>query len=215
MAQSLRYKDLRKELSLLRKHLLPRKFSRTGSYTQGVYTKTLAYRVLAHAEIEAYLEDRVTELYRTAISAFQTNGTVSKVLASMLAFSGLTFEAPPDTISASQPTQAAKWDEKIKLSKKLSKAGNAFSYAISSNNGIKEKNILSLLLPVGVESDEIDSLWLSTINSFGTERGLVAHSSQASYRTIQLPDPASELSRVNDLLRGLKDIDVILNRLMP
>lgn len=131
----------------------------------------------------------------------------------MIAFSGLLMEAPPETMVASQPTQRAKWDDKIKLVNKAVLAGNSFHNIIEQNHGIKEKNILSLLLPIGIDPDEIDAAWLSGMDSFGAERGLVAHGSQSVYRTQQLPDPESEYNKVILLLSGIRLIDEALNRL--
>ncbi|MEZ4870096.1 MAG: hypothetical protein R3C14_52695 [Caldilineaceae bacterium] len=85
---------------------------------------------------------------------------------------------------------------------------------MENNHGIKEANILQLLLPVGVEADEIDDVWLAAINSFGEERGRAAHTSGSSHRTVVLPDPKDELQKVKLLLDGLKEIDIILNSLL-
>ncbi len=213
MARSLRYIALERELHQLRQHLLPRRFSSTGVYRTPVHTRTLAYRVLAHAELESYLEDRVKAIYRKAITSYRNNGTVTRVLASMLAFSGVLLETPPESIVPPQPNQAPKWDDKIKLANKITLVGNAFNSTIEKNHGIKEKNLLSLLLTIGVDPDEIDGAWLSNMDSFGKERGVVAHSSQSVHRTQQPPDPESEHRKVLLLLNGTRVIDEVLNRL--
>ena len=213
--RSLRYRALEQELRLLRRHLLPGRFDPTGSYQDRVYTRTIAYRVLAHAEFESYLEDRVQDLCLAAVSAWGQKGKTSKVIACMLAFSGQNMEEPPTTRVPQQPSQQAQWDDKIKVSAKISRSVNALHYAIENNHGIKEENLLRLLLPVGIEADEIDVAWLATLNSFGEERGSVAHLSATNYRTQQLPDPKSEFDRVQYLLQGFKKLDEALNELVP
>jgi len=86
--------------------------------------------------------------------------------------------------------------------------------ALNENHGIREKNLLGMLLPIGIESDDIDATWLATIDGFGQDRGSAAHKSSAVSRTQQPPDPKNEFDRVTYLLQGLKDIDEMLNYLM-
>jgi hypothetical protein len=46
---------------------------------------------------------------------------------------------------------------------------------ISSNNGIKEKDILKIILPLSFPVSLLDQTWLNTINSFGSLRGELIH----------------------------------------
>lgn len=206
---------LEQELERLRQHLLPsqQEFDPTGSYDDVVYTKTLAYRVLAHAEFEAYFEDRVKDLYLAAINAWDRNSIMTKVVACMLAFSTTEIDDIPPTKAPTQLSQRQKWDKKIKLTGRISKCANSYRHIIDTNHGIKEENLLKLLLPIGIEADEIDDIWLAAMNSFGEERGSVAHSSGSNYRTTTLPDPKIELDKVNNVLEGLKAVDILLDQL--
>src|SRR4051794_17081320 len=95
--RSARYRALEAELRVLRAHLLPNPFSPTGLYPDPVYTRTIAYRVLAHAEFESYLEDRVQDLFLTAVASWQNYNKVSKVITCMLAFSGMQMDGPPNS----------------------------------------------------------------------------------------------------------------------
>ncbi len=52
------------------------------------------------------------------------------------------------------------------------------------------------------------------MNTFGKERGVVAHSSATSYMTIQPPDPATELNTVQQITQELLKIDELINNLM-
>jgi len=214
MAQSQRFKILVRELKKLRNHLLPRKFESTEvDYSNRKIIQFIAYRVLAHAEIEAYLEDRSLEAARYAVKAWKDRGEVHKILLSLLAFSGCTMERPPTTLS---PKKASKTvpEERLKLEKKLELASNAFSTCIKENHGLKETNLLALLLPIGIDSDDLDPAWLSTMNTFGERRGVAAHTSASSYAVTQTPNPKTEFDTVNEILEGLKDIDHLINQLM-
>ena len=69
---------------------------------------------------------------------------------------------------------------------------------------------MQILLPMGVESSKIDPGWLSTLDTFGINRGEVAHKSIKAYQQI---NPQDELNATQILLRGLKDLDDELGKL--
>ena len=91
------------------------------------------------------------------------------------------------------------------LSIRVKASRDAFNtYTKDRNQGIRERDILKLLLPVGIAAREIDSTWLATTNSFGSARGGTAHRSN---QVDHPPDPMNELSIVTQILNGLSDID--------
>lgn len=67
MTKSQRFDVLEKELDRLEEQFLP-DISPIGEYSERDLASTLAYRMFAHAEIEAYLEDRAWDV---AINAVQ------------------------------------------------------------------------------------------------------------------------------------------------
>ncbi len=212
MPKSVRFRILTKELSRLKKQFIP-KINPAGLYSDRQLALTLAYRVLAHAEIEGYLEDRVWEVALNAKKNWDTKGKTCRSLICLLAFSGQMMESPPDTLSPKKITKQVP-DEKIKISKKIDLAINSFQRVIDQNHGIKEANLLALLLPIGIDTDYLDPAWLATMNTFGEERGIVAHTSATS-TTIQAPDPATELGRVEQIIsQELREVDELINNLM-
>ena len=146
----------------------------------------------------------------------------------LFAFSGLTLDKPPDSLTPKTPNKTSQTpktpktpnetsqtlEEKLKFDKKLGKAFNSFKTSVENNHGIREKNLLSLLLPIGINSDDIDKVWLQEMDDFGKKRGEFAHQSASNYKTRQPPDPKNELEMVNRLLQGLTDIDRLLNGLL-
>jgi len=72
---------------------------------------------------------------------------------------------------------------------------------ISSNNGIKESNTISLLRPIGFE---MDTTLQSTLNGFGKTRGQIAHT---SFQTQQPLDPATEKANILQILTALQAFD--------
>lgn len=206
------FRILEQELKKLRKHFLPRQFDPQGNYSERQIALATAYRILAHAEFESYLEDRVLEIATNALTIWNNKKQTTITLVCLFAFSGLTLEKPPDSLTTSQ--QAKILEEKLKLDRKLSKVFGSFKNSVKNNHGIREKNILLLLLPIGVNSDDLDKVWLQEMNDFGAKRGEFAHQSASNYKTRQPPDPRNELEMVNRLLQGLIDIDRLLNNLL-
>jgi RiboL-PSP-HEPN len=206
MPKSARFRVLTKELNRLRKLFLPRIFSKTGPYSTRQIELTYAYRVFAHAEIEAYFEDRVWETAIIAKQNWDDTGKASRVLICLLAFSDQKMDAPPDTLSPRQGNRTVP-PEKINVNEKIKIAINGFRKIIDGNHGIKEANLLKLLLPIGIDADNLDRVWLVTMNTFGEERGLIAHSSATNPRMQTSPDPQSELNRVQEILMELEKID--------
>ncbi|MBD2690545.1 HEPN domain-containing protein [Anabaena catenula] len=212
MPKSTRFRILTSELNRLKKQLIP-KPNPTGLYSDTQLTRILAYRVLAHAEIESYLEDRAWEVVQNAKNVWDKTGKTSRTLICLLGFSGLTMDTPPETLS---PKKAIKTvpDEKIKIKTKINSAFASFKRVINQNHGVKEANILALLLPIGIDSNDLDITWLANMNTFGENRGEVAHKSASSYRTIQLVDPVGEVNMVKQITQELLKIDELMNKLM-
>jgi hypothetical protein len=68
---SVRYTTLAKQVQELRKHLLPRTFSATGTYTDAARLKAASFRIHCHAEIEYYLEELLRDLITAAKAHYQ------------------------------------------------------------------------------------------------------------------------------------------------
>ncbi|MTJ08822.1 HEPN domain-containing protein [Anabaena sp. UHCC 0204] len=212
MPKSNRFRILNQELSRLKKQLIP-KPSFTGLYSDRQLTRTVAYRVLAHAEIESYLEDRAWEVVQNAKNIWDNTGKINLTLICLLGFSGLTMDAPPETLSPKKGNKTVK-DEQIKIQKKIDLALANFKRIINENHGLKEKNLLALLLPIGLDIKDLDTSWLVTMNTFGENRGEVAHKSASFYSIIQPINPVDEVNMVKQIIQDLLKIDELMNLLM-
>ncbi|MFI7098438.1 HEPN domain-containing protein [Streptomyces sp. NPDC050161] len=199
---SLRFQELETRITDLEKHLLPSPFDPTGSYDDVVYEHTRAFRVLVHAEFEAFIEDRVIEVVNTAFSRWEYSGVISTSLLSVVAHKESQHAIPE---SLSDASQKKKYPD---LKARIEAAKNEFNrYVRTQNHGIKEKNILRLLMPIGVTEKEMDPVWLSVTETWATARGEVAHNSAK----IQVrPDPQKEVKTVKQILSGFRNIDILV-----
>ncbi|WP_380171106.1 hypothetical protein ACFEMC_19220 [Kineococcus sp. DHX-1] len=50
-----------------------------------------------------------------------------------------------------------------------------YTKRVDENQGIKQNNLFSLLLPLGFNENDFDTVWLGSMNSFGSGRGDTAH----------------------------------------
>ena len=73
-------------------------------------------------------------------------------------------------------------------------------------------NLLKLLLPIGIDSDDLDQVWLANMNNFGEERSQIAHSS--AIKTKKTPNPADELERVKQIIQELEKVDQLITKLL-
>ena len=86
-SRSIRYRELVKEIHNIRLYLLPESFDPLGNYTQEELVKTLAFRVLAHAGFESYLEERAFELAKAATNAWKKERKAESLLRGVAEYS--------------------------------------------------------------------------------------------------------------------------------
>jgi len=205
MAPSKRFIELKGRLVELRQNLLPVKFSATGDYTDIQMDHARGYRLLAHAEIESYLEDVSRETVTNAIREWKKSGISSKPLIAFLAAYHSSWSTS-DQISNEQIIQIAKSRVNIKESVNMviDLAQNQFLQRIKDNHGIKENNFYVLVLPTGIDPSELDATWIANLNNFGSLRGEVAHQSKKATSAI---NPKDEFELVEKILAGIEELD--------
>ncbi len=205
MAQSDRYRELQRRLGELREHLLPRQFSPTGEYSDRVYDRTRAFRLMVHAELEACIEDLALHTVDAVCNLWAIDRKPRTTLVALLAHDSEGFGGPPVELPTSSPAEPRSLRGRVDLARRR------FSYYVrTQNHGIRESNVLALLLPAGVRESEIEPLWLADIDSFGLRRGETAHQAR---RTQQPLDPRDEQEQAKALVRRLGPIDSLLQSL--
>ena len=193
---SQQFRSLQTRIRRLREHFLPRQFEPTGRYSELQLDRARAYRLLAHAEIESYLEQVVSETANEAYDIWENKGLITDPLIAMVAY----WENAPRTVPTAKPIDGPR-----DLRDRVKQAKDSLTrYANAENHGIRERNILRLLLPIGINEYDIDTTWLSTTDSFGRDRGDSVHRSN---RVTNPPDPKTEHDRVGQILEGLMAID--------
>ncbi|WP_146604496.1 hypothetical protein [Rhodoplanes roseus] len=196
MAYSARYRQLASRIEGLRKLFLPVRFSNTGTYNADQLDKARAFRILTHAELEHYFEERVLEIAALSFNLWKTRLKPCASLACLLA-----------NVSGDRTSLPKKIGTNTTAITIAGKALAQFNHTVINNNGIRIANLLELLLPIGIDESTIDPVWLSVVDGFGAKRGLAAHTAAVTYQI----DPKDELQTVKQIMSGVQDIDLALN----
>jgi len=212
---SAQYANLRRQLAALRLVLLPQKLDvNISQLTPRLSIRALSFRVLSHAEFENYLESRATEISTTIDKAWRTRGFVTYPTLCMLGFSGMEMKLPPESFEAPANKKQTDWSDMVNLDARLKRAITAYHYFVTQqNNGIKEQNLVRMLIPLGFDIDKLDRLFVADLDNFGTLRGSAAHQSSAGHIQSGV-HPRDEHAVVKRLLEGFLSVDTELSRIL-
>lgn len=189
-----RLQRLLTRLDKLEAHLLPRAFSLTGRYAPPQQDYTRAFLLLVHAELESYFEDRARKLVGLAQAQYQRKGVCTPLLSRLLVY----HQATKDELAPVSP-QA------------VDKAINYYLDHLDKNHGIKERNLLTIFLPLGISHADLDAQLITACNQLAQKRGQFAH---ASFKTHQQVDPKSERDNIRkNILPELKNLETQMKKL--
>lgn len=193
------YKKLRERFKQLELAFLPSSFSPTGDYADDrVFEHARAYKVMTHAELEYYFEEIAKSIAKKAIDEWKNNHA-TKALVALVAYYPGTFDPIPDLAKGNNAQKT--------LDMRINDALTSYyRYVQSENHGIKEKNILHLFLPLGIQIDEIPPDLLIFANNYGSKRGEIAHST----RTQNILQPEDAKKDADEILKYVQQFDGLL-----
>lgn len=208
MANSLRFHEMCRRLADLRAHMLPAKFSPTGDYSNRQLDRARGYRLLAHAEIESFIEDITLDAARSTISEWSRSRAVSDTLLCLIAHYHDGYDIDGERL---EPAFSEKSRPKVKeaIKEVVDVAFRQYIQIHEKNHGVREGNLKRLILPIGVRKDELDQTWIVNLEEFGKRRGEMAHKTAKVQQQI---DPKAELDTVKELVLGLKTLDTLVAR---
>jgi len=165
----------------------------TGDYSDADYDCTAAYMLLAHAEVEWYLEQRCRDLIGTVVAEWCLDFVPRATIVALVAFASGNTQVPESVGSA-----------KPEIYNVVNDAKRLYSIRIHNNNGVKQKDVLALLLPLGIRESQFPSGFLNDMDVFGTWRGAQAHMSVGARAPL---DPGDARNLVDRVMKGLQDVD--------
>jgi hypothetical protein len=183
------------EQTFLADQILSERLDPTG-FTPN-HERLAAFRLLAHAEFEEFIESKAREgLARLSALATSTSFRLKDMHQLLAIAHYFHFD-----IGLADPFDQGRY---------IQKSTNLITTAeqkISGNNGIKRRSFLMLCILFGVMPDDVDQTLLATLDSYGTNRGDVAHRSISRVRTIQAPsDEERSANTIVKLLKSFYDV---------
>lgn len=151
-----------------------------------------AFRLLAHAEIEDYLERKATQGLSRIEYDFSGGRKAIRECIDILVVA-LTLI---DTLKQMPRLESPHWESDVARTIKHARD------SVRENNGIKEYSFARLAVFAGKMPDEIDNALVASLTSYGSSRGDVAHQSAARVTTILAP--SAEAKAVDDILKQLE-----------
>jgi hypothetical protein len=208
---SQRYNLLQRQVAKLERALLPpaqqlADLSVDLTKIDGIENRVAAFVVLCHAELESYLEDR-----SRAIAERGQFQWLRKKRHSPCVFSLLAYYADSELPDALPVVGDADYD-RADLTPLLRNAVDRHITRINSNNGIKTKDVLALVLPIGLRVGFIPHAAIAELDAYGAQRGAIAHQHQ-SHRVRASLNARDEKQRADRVLVELAAMDTELSKL--
>ena len=135
-----------------------------GAYNLRELTMARAYGLLVHAEIECYFENIAKEVVLKSYKKWKLEKKSSHVLMSVTAFLN-----PKEQIPENVSNEKINKNEEGLIENRLKDCVSRYIGMIEKNNGIKETNLLKILLPLGIHLNDIDHTFLNSANSYTIE----------------------------------------------
>lgn len=204
MIRSAAQKALRKRQIELRKHFLPKRFSKTGAYSDDQRHLAGAYRIFFYAELENYFE----VIARSVVAHCEAEwkiGKITRAFAAICSRNSKNINMPQDVsqINTNDPLQSF-------LHRRFSEETNAIRKTINSNNGAKSHNILTMFVPLGINEIELDNVLLAECDTLGSGRGFLAHNTAGA--AAYLIDPRTEYDRSKVILGMLDSFELLVEQ---
>jgi hypothetical protein len=150
-----------------------------------------AFRLLAHAEVEEFLEAKAREGLATLTSILDAPGFTVRSVSGVFTLAS----ALGTPLTVSWPYDPAAF---LKDARGLIRAAEK---AIADNNGVKGPSFFQLSVIAGKMPDEVDQSLGASLSSYGQSRGDVAHKSVTRVRTLQAP--SAEAKAASDIVQAL------------
>lgn len=154
------------------------------------FDRLAAFRLLMHAEIEDFLERKAKE----NLSAISSTLAEEK---SLIAY--------PELFSIAAALKRSFGNSDIFdlaiFKGEVAALINCARKVVAENNGIKENSFNALSVFAGKSIDQVDSTLSASLNSYGKDRGEVAH--QSAVRVRSMNAPSAELSSAQNLVTEL------------
>jgi len=195
------FKLLSKRMNVLKRRFITAKVKKnpTTFYSQDFMK---SFRILFHSEIEYYFESIAIKKVEKSLSLWLHDQTINATLLGIMAFSR--------NFLPNVPRKLSEISNRNDLNFRIHSTVKWYKDLIEkSNNGIKENNIIPIIVPLGIDYTKINQELLSALTTYGSKRGELAHVSYA--KVINIMDPSDEIQATELIVTEIKILDELLN----
>jgi hypothetical protein len=189
------FRQLSRDLRRISGELLP-PVNPLVRYSDGEVLRMFSFRLLAHAEVEGFLESLAEEMV-VSLSVKNDMNTLRPIVRERILHHYLLTKGYPPRTLVDLPLGS-------ESQKAIRGVLNNTQNDVEKNNGASEKDVLKLFLPLGVPIAFFDRDWLRSMNDLARARGEVAHNPWSTSVAAQQPSPQDERRRLVRPLWGLK-----------
>ncbi|MEG9862241.1 MAG: HEPN domain-containing protein [Parvularculales bacterium] len=160
--------------------------------------KVKSYVLLAHAAFEQYIEELVRETSHEAHLQLKQKNRICRALLSLIsseATSQVDDKKARRKINASIASNLYKFAEEAKSN---------LAQDIHENNGVSTNDQEKLLIPIGVDPEQVDLAVYNALHAFGKKRGEIAHKAKMKIEDTR----SSVITDTNEILKGLLNFDI-------
>lgn len=174
-----------------------------------------AFRLLAHAELQSYIEEVAGRVLDVTADKANSAGVLTHAGHHLIVFYCLhplsdkrqamqgRYPPYPREAALRGPGTGPALAQSLKRHRDL----------IERNNGVKQGNVRPILLPLGYRDELFPPGLLDQLDALGRDRGTVAHQS-GLVSAASWPTGSSEIGRINSILPGLLSLEKYVPRLL-
>jgi hypothetical protein len=198
------YQELQRRLAELKTQFMEFEIPIDRNATSTELDRIAAFKLLMHAEIETFIEDRILR----AINENSNQWVVTKV------------------VSRPQLNLLLRWSEhsteedrfrdahdRVRLDELVVRCEKRARDEVRRNNSIKKDAFLRMCCSAGLTVQDLDSTLLAELDSFGKTRGDVAHKGAGKVRVLNAP--AVEVKSVENIVSLLGQFDLDIASVTP
>lgn len=156
--------------------------------------KIAAFKLLVHAEIETFIESRVSYAVQESVRLWKRDQKVTRTLLMLLLRWGV-----PGECSLAGGLAQSDFDSQV------DRCARRAEEEIENNNGIKGEALNRLACSAGFLAEDLNPTLTGAATTYGKDRGDVAHNPVGTVRSLN--DPRSEAQAAKSLVDELERFD--------
>lgn len=171
-----------------------------NQYTKEDHQKALAYRLLASAELEHYVESRCLEVAQIGcdrIGKSQLTAT-GRALIVWLQFQD---QRSPAAVPIHE-------GDPLALAHLAQKAMETYARSVKKSHGISEDDLRRLVFPLGLRESQVPAVLAASLEAFAKKRNPASHTHVNRAKTQS--EPVEEVKAVEQILVPLRQLDADL-----